>query len=555
MGMPRKTIAESMEDQKRLRDAILGVPPPEAPEADQDDDLDIDGLLDEPAPASSPVAEEDPWEDLITVEEEHLDLVERYHLLTPHLTDIGYAERMKFLHGDDCRWCNPLHSWFVWDGTRWKQDDMERLLAMSKDVATKTTQAFALVPEKDEVFEEALEGHRKRDENATRGKLIRKAVGRESASSVEATLRMLKAEVVVSPDVWDRDPWLLNVPNGTLDLRTGELRGHRREDFITKMAGVPYNAHEECPQFLSFLDRVFDGDAGLIRYVQKSAGMSLSGEVKDHTFIILNGVGANGKTQFIKILLSAMGDYAKKAPANVITVSRGANAGAATPHLARLVGARFVSCSETEHGEKFAESLIKELSGGDDVVVRNLYQDSFQFTPQWTWWLDTNHLPGIIRGGHAMDRRLKLFPFNVTIPHGEQIPNIGAKLVEEEGPGILRWLVEGCMLWQDEGLGDTPKAIADATREYLDDENKIKRFIDEVCIVGSDREIGSSDLYQIFKTWCETEGVGAPRHSEFSKRLKEDHGISVRKTSRKNLLVGIELAETDDADANGWWKQ
>lgn len=317
------------------------------------------------------------------------------------------------------------------------------------------------------------------------------------------------------------------------------LHAHRREDLITRMGGVPYDPDAECPQFEAFLNTVFADDRELILHVQKLVGMTLSGEIRDHAFVILYGMGANGKTQFIIIMAGILGDYACKVQPEALTPSRKADASGASSHLARLAGYRFACADETEDGAQLAEGLIKRLTGGDRIVARAMYASEAEFDPQLSLWLDTNHKPAVSKGGHALWRRIQLIPFSVTIPSEKRVPNIGAKLLAEEGPGILRWAVEGCRKWREEGLEPLPEAVRAATEAYRSEEDKIARFVAENCVLDPQQTIQSSILYSHYKDWCQDQGLQPEGNPRFSRRLREEYGIEPKRAARGIMLPGI----------------
>jgi len=460
---------------------------------------------------------------------------QRETLLNASMTDSGYADRLNSLHGDDCRWCEPLRSWLVWDGRRWRRDDMLRVMRLAEGVAKQTSELV-------------LEQSRWRRDEKERGDQVKRAVSRESTMSIRNSLELFKTRVAVAPTVFDRERWFLNLPNGTMDLRTGEVHAHTRRDMITKVGGIEYDPEATCPKFEAFIEEIFAGDRDLIRHVQKLVGMTLSGEVRDHVFTILHGSGSNGKTQFIKIMTALLGDYACKVQPEALTPSRKGDAGAASSHLARLAGHRFACCDETEEGAQLAESLVKRITGGDRVVARSLYREETEFDPQLSLWLDTNHKPAIARGGHAIWRRIQLIPFSVTIPEDRQVKGLAEMLVAEEGPGIMRWAVEGCRLWQDEGLTPVPAAVHAATEAYRTEEDKIGRFVADQCEIDASRSVQAATIHAAYQTWCHDQGLQPEGQPRFCRRLQEEYRVEQRRTKYGQRLLGIDLR----VEQSGW---
>jgi putative DNA primase/helicase len=361
---------------------------------------------------------------------------------------------------------------------------------------------------------------------------------------------MFKTRVPARPTEFDADRWTLNVPNGTIDLRSGDLRPHRCEDMLTKMGGVEYDPEAACPQFEQYLHTLFDGDDHLIDHVQKLVGMTLAGEIRDHAFIIIHGPGGNGKSQFVKLVSSFLGDYACKVQPEVLTPTKSASASGASSHLARLAGYRFACCDETELGDRLAESLVKRITGGDTVVARGLYKSETEFDPQLTLWLDTNHKPSIGRGGHAIWRRIQLIPFTVTFSKDNDVKNIADKILSQEGPGIMRWAIEGCLRWQREGLEPLPEAVRVATQAYQEEEDKVRRFVSQECVLSPNARVKSSSIYNAYRAWVTEQGLQPEGNKIFKRRLEEEYGVTTHSAKDANYILGINIKVVEEP--GGW---
>lgn len=278
--------------------------------------------------------------------------------------------------------------------------------------------------------------------------------------------------------------WLLNVLNGTIDLCTGSLRPHAREDYITRCVNVDYDPDAKCPTWERFIHQVFGGNAEIIAFVQRAVGYSLTGKIVEHVLIVLYGLGSNGKTTLIDALHYLLGpSYAKHAPTDLLLARRGEHH---PTELATLHGARLVTAAETGEGRRLAESLVKQLTGGDPVTARRMRDDFWQFRPEFKLWLATNHRPQIRGTDHAIWRRIRLIPFDVTFHTAEtgktpqQDQTLPARL-REEATGILAWAVRGCLAWQSQGLG-APDAVRDATEAYRAEMDVLAMFFEERCI-------------------------------------------------------------------------
>ncbi len=415
------------------------------------------------------------------------------------LTDLGNAERFVDQHGESVRFCHPWGRWFIFDGRRWVADDSGLVEAMMKTTVRN-------------IYHEAAEA----DTDKERKAIADHAKRSESRARIADALHLARSEtgIPVSPAQFDADPWLLNCENGTVDLRTGELREHRRADLITKLAPVEHDPLAAAPVFLAFLERILPGDT-LRRFVQRVVGYAATGNVSEEILVILHGSGANGKSTLVNVVMEALGDYAQQTAPDLLLVKRGAH----PTELADLFGARLVASVEVDEGRRLAESLVKQLTGRDPIKARRMREDFWQFYPTHTVFLATNHRPEVRGTDHAIWRRLRLVPFAVTIPKPQQDRTLAEKL-RAELPGVLRWIVAGCLEWQLEGLGE-PDEVKAATVQYREDMDILGDFIAVRCTVHPNARAGATPLYNAYKSWCEENGEAAVPQRRFGLQLGE----------------------------------
>jgi putative DNA primase/helicase len=447
-----------------------------------------------------------------------------------NLTDLGNAERFVYRHGENVRFCYPWRKWLVWSGSRWERDEAGRVFKLAKDTVR------------------GIYGEAANAEDADRRKALAKhASGSESEAKIRAMLELSKPEVPVSPDELDAAPWLLNAPNGTVDLRTGELREHRREDLLTKMAGAEHRPGTAASVWEAFLERALPGEE-LRGFVQRAAGYSATGDTSEQCMLINHGPGANGKSTFHEALAAALGDYAMRTPTEMLMSKRG---GGVPNDVARLRGARFVTASETEEGRRLAESLIKDLTGQDTISARFMRGEFFDFKPTHKLWLSTNHKPEIRGTDNAIWRRIRLVPWAVSIPPAEQDKKLPEKL-RAELPGILAWCVEGCLDWRRGGL-QAPDEVRRATGAYRSEMDIIGAFLRDECELGHDFKATLKAVYERYEEWCEEGGERAESKRKFNARLSERGQFADRRSGPGGLREwhGLRLLTKEDANFAG----
>ncbi len=440
-------------------------------------------------------------------------------LVVANLTDVGNAERFAAHVGRDLRYVHLSDTWFIWTGRRWQKDDTGAALRHALATIRATAhQADAL------------------DEEKERTRLFRHALKSEAASRIHSMLRLATSLLPVTPDQLDRNLWLLNCTNGTLDLRTGELRPHDRDDLLTRLAPVAYDPEAPCPRWEGFLQQVMDGNEALIGFLQRAVGYSLSGSTAEQVLFLLHGVGANGKSTFIETIRAVLGDYATQADFTTFLRQQGEGI---RNDVARLVGARFVSAVEAEGGRPLAEAMVKQLTGGDTVTARFLFKEFFEFTPVFKLWLAANSRPTVSGTDNGIWRRIRLVPFTVTIPPEERDRDLVRKLAEEL-PGVLAWAVRGCLRWQAEGLGVPPEVEA-ATEAYRDEMDVLGGFLTDCCVLREGIQVTSAELYAAYLTWCEVNGERPVTRRKMGLRLSERGFERKRGTAGVHCWRGVGL--------------
>lgn len=415
-------------------------------------------------------------------------------------TDLANGERLVRRHGDDLRYCYAWKAWLYWNGQWWMLDAPAEVCHVCKETARS-------------IYDEAKNANDLDQQRA----LAKWAGNSQSRRGQEAMEWAARSELDVKTDDFDRDLYLLNVENGTLDLRTGELREHRREDMITKLAPVIYDPNATCPRWLRFLDEVMDGDQEMVGYLQRMVGYALTGETTEHCMFILHGNGRNGKSTFVETLHHMLGDYARKAEMKAFLQK---TQDTVNNDIAALRGARLASAVEIGKGRRLNEPLVKEVTGGDRMTARFLHKEFFEFVPEFKLFLAVNDRPEIKGTDEGIWSRVRLVPFDVTFSPEERDKDLGKKL-KAELPGILAWAVQGCLEWQRDGLKD-PEKVSAATQEYREESDLLGGFIWANCVTGDPKNVyvTTGDFYLKFEQWCKDEGTHPMPNNELSKEMK-----------------------------------
>lgn len=462
--------------------------------------------------------------------------LEALNALLEHRSDLGNAEWLIFRYGSRyLRYNHTASKWLIWDKTRWKVDAAGQAMAITKR-AIRDLYTFSGT---------MTEGARKI--------LAKHAIDSESKRGLSNALELSASDqrIASAQNDLDRDDWLLNVANGTIDLRKGQLRAHSRDDLITKIAPIYADARATCPLWISFLSRILNNDAELISFVQRAVGYSLTAQVSEHCLFMLYGTGRNGKSVFLEVIRALLGDYSQQAEFDTFLAK---DSDRISNDIARLVGARFVAASEADEGRRFAESKIKHLTGGDTIAARFLYGEFFDFVPTHKIWLAANHKPTVRGNDEGVWSRIHLIPFTVFIPPEERDRHLLDKL-RAELPGILNWALLGCLEWQSTGL-KVPGSVVDATTSYRGEMDVFGEWLDERVTIHPASSAAPTALYASYKTWAEERGEFVLPQMRFKQQLKS-RGFEQTRTMSARRWIGIGLAADPDvgishsSDRNG----
>ena len=433
----------------------------------------------------------------------------RGFLLDESADDEGNARSVKALFGQELAHSGGL-GWLYFDGRRWDHESAN----------PKLTQAIL----------ETLKMRRRAAVEAEREAIVKTTRG--TARNVRETAFILKDLVDVRAGNFDRDPWALNCQNGTIDLRTAQLKPHDPDDRLTKIVPVDFDLDATCPQWISFLRDVLPSPE-LRAFVARAVGYTLTGSVREQCLFFAYGTGRNGKTTFFEPIKELMGEYGLKIATETLMLGR-RDPGGASPDVARLRGARMAIAAEVEEGRRLAESLVKDLVGGDTITARFLHKNPIEFRPTHKLWAYGNHKPRILGTDEAIWRRIQLIPFTVTIPKSDVDPDLADKLMGEL-PGILAWSLRGCLDWQENGL-QVPSAVNQATSDYRSEMDELEQFVTDCCVVESLAKVGRGELHEAYVKWG-----GDLRKRAFGSRIRERGFHPDRGTDNKAIWSGIGL--------------
>ena len=401
--------------------------------------------------------------------------------------DMGMAQRFLDTFSHKFLYSMIDKMWYMYNGSYWEQDNQGLVEKAADRVINNLKNEEHTIPEDTDkdAFEKAWQKFVKRE---------------RSRSSKVNMVNEIKHLVPVLHNQWDQEHMLLNTPSGYVDLTNGTLHDHEYQKMFTQETGVDFSENVDCPLWLDFLNQTFQNDQELIHFIQKIIGYSLTGSNSEQVMFILYGNGRNGKSVLLNIIKYIFGSYAKTMNATTIMQKRMGSSQGATSDIARLEGARLVVSSEANEGDRLDESLVKQMTGGDTLVARYQYGKDFEFDPVFKLFMATNHKPKIYGTDEGIWRRLVIIPFTHTVKK----ENVDKKLEDKlkaESMGILKWAIEGAMMWQSEGL-NPPDVIQKAGKEYRKEMDIIEAFIDECCVTNDSYKVKASELFDAYKNWA-----------------------------------------------------
>lgn len=438
-------------------------------------------------------------------------------LLNYEFNDMGNADRFMALHGKDVFYLEDRSSFAIWQEKKWELDSPTLIDGLAQSVAIKTLEAANSLPP-----------------TYMRERYIKHAKHMANTSSRKSMVETVKPRVVTKTADFDTEELLVNCENGTFNIEDGTLQKHNKQNHITALIPYNYNTEASCPIFKKFLSAICGNDDKLIRFLQRALGYSLTGSTKEQCFFIAHGSGANGKSTLLELVRELIGDYGATSPISTFIAD---NKQSSIPNdIARLRGKRFVLASEGNIDQPLDAARIKRISGGDTETARFLHKEFIEFKPQCKLWFVTNHLPKINGNDPALARRIHVIPFNVTFKPEDMDKELPFKLRSEK-EGILAWLIEGAVVWNKNGL-HPPETVINASMQYIKDMDHIQQFLDDCIDFEEGSKITKSEMYCVYKSWCEDSGIKPLAKTSLGPEL-EKKGLQEKRLSSKRQWLGV----------------
>jgi len=425
-------------------------------------------------------------------------------------TDTGNAQRFHDKYVGNIKYSYVNKYWYFWDGKKWCKDQTGEIKKLADNIV-------------DDLKKDAFLDNDPESQQEKLKWAYHTASSKAKESMIKETQHL--EDIPILPDEMDSYKDFINSQSGIINLRNRELIPHESSFNMSRISYSEYNQSQAKPTlWLSFLNDVLQGDQDLIRYVQKAVGYSLTGSVREQCAFFLYGMGNNGKSTFMDTISNLLGTYSANIQPETIMMKK--NDSNANSDIARLKGVRFVSCEEATEGIRLNEGLLKQLTGGGKITCRFLYGDDFEYEPEFKIWMATNHKPRIIGTDEGIWRRIRMIPFEVSIPKEKVDKSLKYKL-RNELPLIMNWAVEGCLLWQKEGL-EPPQKVLDATSEYKTENDLLSTFIESCITIDYNATIGipANDLFALYSSW-------ATKNNEYVMTSRKFYGDITKKLPEK----------------------
>lgn len=455
-------------------------------------------------------------------------------------SDAGNAEVFSNLLKDGLCFTDS-RGWLAWDGKVWRESDHKAVswaMELTGDMLADAKECYqgALLLMAEAKSQEGGDTETAKRTVSIASEYLAHAKQSRNERKIRAMLELSKPALHIAPEKLDANPADLNTPDGIIDLVTGEIRPHDPSAYCTRMTAVApgYNGAETWRQFLN---TITEGDGSLSGFLQLVAGMALYGKVYEEGLILAYGGGRNGKSTFLNVLASVMGDYAGEIGIDTLTTDRQDKG----PLLVELRGKRLVLAGELEEGKRLSVSILKRITSTDRITAAAKYRQPETFVPSHTLILHSNYLPRVGSTDEGTWRRIKPVEFRARIPEGEGIPNYADVLLREAGPAVLNWAIQGAMNFARNGYRlDIPDIVAIAAEEYRQREDWLENFLSERCILEPETRAPAGELYAAYREWAERAGDYVRRLTDFNAAM-EGRGFIKRNTHGAKTWIGLKL--------------
>lgn len=460
----------------------------------------------------------------------------------PRWTDSANADAIVREHGAGYRYCVEWEAWLAWNGKRWdfspeargRVENAAALTARAEHYRTKgviRALEAELRPLRLEPLKKQDEIDRLEKEIKRQSQILRWHEQSQNASRIDAAVKILRTRLVVHLHQLDANPWLFNVANGTIDLRTATLLPHDRDHLITQISNIDWEEGATCPTWDAFVSSVMGGNRELVIYLQRLVGYAMTGTTREHILAFFYGTGQNGKSTFMRTVQAMFGEYACAAPRDLLFEDR---RGQRHPEeLARLYGKRMAVCAEIGEYNRFDEAKVKDLTGGDVLSVRRMRENSWDLTPTHTLFVAGNHKPDVAGQDVGIWRRIRLVPWTVTIT---EVDKALPEKLRAEMPGILRWAAVGCVEWLEGGLTE-PEAVRLATLTYQVESDVLGEFLASHVIFEPEGRVSRKVLRERYEEWCKEAGHNPLGAKKIAQRLRE------RGCTSRNVREGVRFVD------------